>query len=186
MNNKSWQKQLPLWITYSRIIAGFFMCFLIWVPAPHKAIFMAILFALASFTDYLDGYFARLYKAESTAGKFMDPIADKILVLSALLILMQQGKVDALMVMIIVSRDTIIGGIRAMAAAEQIIIAAKPTGKWKTAIQMMTIPVLFVGDYDASGLVSKVAYYVLWMSVILSIISGWQYTKKYLAERKSI
>lgn len=102
--------------------------------------FCAILFILASLTDGLDGYWARKFDAMSTLGKFMDPIADKILVLSALVVLLHMGRVDAVMVTLLVSRDIFIGGIRSASAADGVIIDAKPTGKVKTALQMVAIP----------------------------------------------
>jgi len=99
---------------------------------------------LASVTDYFDGYFARKYQAVSNFGKFMDPIADKILVTSVLTMLLAMGKIDAWMVIIILARDNFIGGIRSVAAADQIVIDAKPAGKWKTAMQMVAIPIVIV------------------------------------------
>jgi CDP-diacylglycerol--glycerol-3-phosphate 3-phosphatidyltransferase len=184
ISKRDWRKNLPLWITSSRIIAGPALFLFLFMSERNSLIAMAILFMIASFTDYLDGYYARKFNATSTMGKFMDPIADKVLVLGALLLLLQMGKVDPIMVMLILGRDIFIGGIRSVAAADQVIIDAKATGKWKTAIQMMAIPALFLDFIDPTQLLGRVAYWTLWVSVVLSLISGWEYTKKYFEERK--
>lgn len=144
----------------------------------------ALLFMVASITDYYDGYFARKYQAVSNMGKFMDPIADKILVTGVLIMLLYQGKVDPWMVLLILSRDTFIGGIRAVAAADQIIIDAKPTGKWKTALQMVGIPALIIGEIEWIPYTAKIGYGLLWISVVLSITSGIEYYRNYVRNRK--
>lgn len=146
----------------------------------------AVLFILASSTDYFDGYYARKYNAVSNFGKFMDPIADKILVTSVLAMLLALGKIDAWMVIIILARDNFIGGIRSVAAADQIIIDAKPAGKWKTAMQMIAIPIVIIGNMEPYlPYLHKIGYGVLWVSVILSITSGIEYYLGYLKNRKT-
>lgn len=146
----------------------------------------AVLFMAASSTDYFDGYYARKYKAVSNFGKFMDPIADKILVTSVLAMLLALGKIDAWMVIIILARDNFIGGIRSVAAADQIIIDAKPAGKWKTAMQMIAIPIVIIGNMEPYlPYLDKIGYGVLWVSVILSITSGIEYYLGFLKNRKS-
>lgn len=146
----------------------------------------AVLFILSSITDYYDGYFARKYNAISNMGKFMDPIADKILVTSVLVMLVPSERIDPLMVIIILARDTFIGGIRSVAAADQIIIDAKPTGKWKTALQMIAIPAVMI-DQKAFGIpFEKVGYWVLWISVILSVTSGIEYYLGYLKSKRAL
>lgn len=146
----------------------------------------AALFILSSITDYYDGYFARKYNAISTMGKFMDPIADKILVTSVLVMLVPSFRIDPLMVIIILARDTFIGGIRSIAATDQIIIDAKPTGKWKTALQMVAIPAVMI-DQTAFGIpFEKIGYWVLWISVILSVTSGFEYYWGYLKSKRAL
>lgn len=147
----------------------------------------AVLFLLASISDYYDGYFARKYNAVSTMGKFMDPIADKVLVTSVLMVMLPLGKVDPFMVIILSARDTFIGGIRSIAAADNLIIAARATGKWKTAIQMGAIPTLMVGEYIPFFYsLEKIAYLVLWLSVGFSLISGWEYFVAYRSAKVTI
>lgn len=153
-------------------------------PDLSIRVLAAVLFVLASMTDYWDGYFARKWNAMSNWGKFMDPIADKILVTSVLLMFIPASKIEPWMVIILVSRDLLIGGIRQVAAADQIIIDASPGGKWKTALQMGAIPAVIIGD----GLWNLPLHWVgtafLWISTILSVVSGAQYFWAYEKARK--
>jgi len=181
-----WQKKLPMRITLSRIFAVPLVVAAMWPAELHWNIVAAILFILASITDYYDGYFARKYNAVSSMGKFMDPIADKILVTSVLAMLLSQGKVDVMMVILILARDNFIGGIRSVAAADQIIIDAKPAGKWKTAMQMVALPIVIIGQITPwLPYFDKIGYGILWVSVILSITSGIEYYLGYLKSRKA-
>ncbi|QLY23842.1 CDP-diacylglycerol--glycerol-3-phosphate 3-phosphatidyltransferase [Bdellovibrio sp. KM01] len=186
MQVTEWQKKLPMRITMSRI---FMVPLVVGAMYPNKLewnIVAALIFMLASITDYFDGFYARKYGAVSNFGKFMDPIADKILVTSILAMLLALGKIDAWMVIIILARDNFIGGIRSVAAADQIIIDAKPAGKWKTAMQMVAIPIVIIGNIDQYvPYLDKVGYGVLWVSVILSITSGIEYYVGYLKSKKS-
>lgn len=143
----------------------------------------AILFILASITDWLDGFLARKLNAQSVMGQLMDPIADKILVLAAIVMLLAIGRVDPIMVFLLLGRDIFIGGIRSVAAAKNQIIAAKPFGKWKTGFQMVAIPCLLVNEPILGLPTAQLAYYLLWLSVVLSIISGVEYTQAYYRGR---
>lgn len=173
-------------LTYSRIAVAPVIVGLSYLEAPWAGWSIAIVFVLASITDWFDGYFARLYQIESTMGKFMDPIADKILVLAALIMLMYLERVGPLMVFIFLARDIFIGGLRSVAAANQVIIAAKPSGKWKTGLQMFSIPCIFIYDPLWGLPIYEIGYYGLWLSVILSLFSGAQYTWGYLSGRKQM
>lgn len=187
MTVTDFQKKLPMRITLSRIFAVPIIVAMMWPNNLSWNITAAIFFILASTTDYFDGYYARKYNAVSNFGKFMDPIADKILVTSVLAMLLTQGKIDVWMVIIILARDNFISGIRSVAAADQIIIAAKPAGKWKTAMQMIAIPIVIIGNLDPLWpYFDKLGYGALWISVILSITSGIEYYLGYLKNRKSM
>ncbi len=186
---QTWQKKLPMTITLSRIalvplvLVGMQMETLPW------RLVAGLLFIVASITDYFDGYYARKYNAVSNMGKFMDPIADKILVTSVLVALIPSHHIGTWMVILILARDTLIGGLRSVAAADQVIIAAKPAGKWKTAMQMVAIPALIIGEDFAGIPVMQIGVWVLWVSVILSITSGFEYLLGYFraqAERKRL
>lgn len=180
---KAWQQKLPMWITMARIFAVPVIVAIMFPNVLYLNVVAAALFIIASISDYYDGYFARKYNAVSNMGKFMDPIADKILVTSILVMLIPTGRIDPIMVIIILARDTFIGGIRSVAAADGIVIDAKPTGKWKTALQMIAIPAVIIGDTWLKIPFEKVGYYTLWISVILSVTSGFQYYFGYLKSR---
>lgn len=172
-----------MFLTYSRAGAAPIILAILmsgWSGAGWAA---AILFILASLTDWLDGFFARKYGVESNMGRFMDPIADKILVLGAIVMLLSMGRVDPIMVFLFLARDIFIGGIRSVAAANNMIIAAKPFGKWKTVFQMFAIPCLLVYDPLFSIPIADLGYFALWVSVGLSLISGAEYTLGYYRGR---
>ncbi len=196
-----WRKKLPMQLSMSRVYIVPFLLLLMWPKTFIFNFFAAVLFILASITDYYDGHFARKYNAVSTLGKFIDPVTDKILVSSALIVMVALGKVDAYLVIILLARDTFIGGIRSAAAADQVVIAAKASGKWKTGLQMSAIPALILSDYHLTSyccsnlswydwnsylvVIGWVAYMVLWGSVILSLISGYEYFQIFKRESKS-
>lgn len=179
--------KLPLYLTLSRIVLVLPILLLAQYNLPLQNWIAVILFIIASITDYYDGYYARKLGAVTNLGKFLDPVADKILVSSLLVLLVHQGKVDIWMAIIFIARDTAISGIRAAAAADNVIIAAKTTGKWKAALQMCSIPMLIFspGDLGAWELMSlpisiqQIGYFLLWFSVGLSLISGWEYIQLY-------
>lgn len=176
--------KLPMWMTYSRIILAPFIMVVLMTNVALAGWIAALMFIIGSITDWLDGYLARKLACESNMGKFMDPIADKILVLGAILILLAMGRVDPFMVFLLVGRDVFIGGIRAVAAANQIIIAAKPFGKWKTATQMIAIPCLMIYEPVFGLPLADSGYFLLWFSVILSMISGVEYTYAYFSTQR--
>lgn len=179
-----WKRSLPMWITMSRIVIVPVIVALMFPNQLQGNVAAAVLFILASITDYYDGYFARKYNATSTMGKFMDPIADKILVTSILVMLVATQRIDVLMVIIILARDNFIGGLRSVAAADQIIIDAKPAGKWKTALQMVAIPAVIIDQRYLGIPFEKIGYWVLWISVVLSVTSGFEYYFGYLKSKK--
>ena len=173
--------------TYTRILASIPLVLCVAFGAPYSVWPAAVIFILASITDWLDGYLARKFNAESDMGKLMDPIADKIIVLSALIMLLWLERVDPYAVILLLGRDIYIGGIRSVAATQRIIIAAKPFGKWKTAFQMISIPCLLV--YQPNEFfnlpIDKIGYFTLWVSVALSIVSAIQYTLGFYKQKAS-
>jgi CDP-diacylglycerol--glycerol-3-phosphate 3-phosphatidyltransferase len=177
--------KLPMLLTYSRMVIAPFIMGLLMTNFTWAGWVAAILFTLGSLTDWFDGYLARKLGSESNMGKFMDPIADKILVLGAILILLAMGRVDPYMVFLLVGRDIFIGGIRSVAAANQVIIAAKPFGKWKTATQMVAIPCLMIYEPVLGLPLADLGYFLLWFSVVLSLISGVEYTYGYFKMKES-
>lgn len=176
---KAWQKNLPHALTMSRMAFAVPIALIMNHPEIGVRIAAAILFLIASLTDYGDGYFARKWNLISDWGKIMDPIADKILVTTILVMFIPAGKIETWIVIILVARDLLIGGVRSVAAAQQMIIAANPGGKWKTALQMGAIPAVMVGDQFLGIPFQTVGVWMLWISTLLSLYSGAQYVWAY-------
>lgn len=175
-----------MWLTWSRVAICPFIVYCINLNSPISGWIAALLFILGGITDWLDGSLARKWNVQSNMGRFMDPIADKVLVSSALIMMISTGRAGAILVLMLLVRDILIGGIRSVAAADGLVIDAKAAGKWKTALQMAAIPVLMV-DFSFIELpVHQAATVVLWASVILSLVSGAQYVRLYYeAKRQS-
>ncbi len=171
--------RLPLYLTTSRIFLVIpTAVFLTWQSDVGRWA-AAIFFIVAAITDYYDGYYARKLNAVSNLGKFLDPVADKILVSSILIILLHQDMIDPWMVILFVARDTIIGGVRAAAAADGLVLAAQSAGKWKAALQFIAIPMLILNDFHPDLPNQKIGYGLLWLSVLLSVKSGFDYCYDY-------
>jgi CDP-diacylglycerol--glycerol-3-phosphate 3-phosphatidyltransferase len=182
MNNKN----IPLVLTLSRILLAIPISIGLSLQNETLNWICVVLFYLASITDYYDGYFARRLNAVTNLGKFLDPVADKILVSCVLTVLVALHKVDIWMVILFIARDTLIGGIRATASADGIVISAQTTGKWKAALQMISIPLLMVNDLHVYIPTQKIGYFLLWFSVCLSLLSGWQYIQLYMRSKAKV
>lgn len=161
---------LPNKLTVLRVImVPFFVFFMLTDVgrAANKWIAL-VLFAAASLTDMLDGKIARKYNLVTNFGKFMDPLADKLLVCSAMICLIPSGKLDAAIVIIIIAREFIISGFRLVASDNGIVIAASYWGKFKTVFQMAMIIVLIA---DLGGVFDIIGEFLIWVAVALTIIS---------------
>lgn len=132
------------------------------------------IFVVASITDFLDGKIARKRKLITTFGKFMDPLADKLLVCAALVCLVELGRVPAWMTIVIISREFIISGFRLVAANNNIVIAAGWLGKIKTFLQMTAI-ILLIADIPALYIVTTI---ILWAAVVMTVVSLVDYIVK--------
>ncbi len=166
---------LPNKLTLARMaLIPFFIIFLL---MQHYYI-AASIFIAASLTDFLDGYIARKYHLVTSFGKLMDPLADKLLVMSALVCLVELGDVPSWMVIIIISREFIISILRAVAASEGIVIAASKWGKYKTISQMAAIISILFRNYPFESWGVPFSLIALWVAVILTIISGVDYIVK--------
>ena len=137
-----------------------------------------ITFSIASFTDFLDGYLARKYNLITNFGKFMDPLADKLLVTSALVCFVQLGMLNAWVVIIILSREFIVSIFRAIAAADGLVIAASWWGKSKTISQMIMVIVLLLNNYPFELIHLPVDTILIYIATILTIVSGYDYIVK--------
>jgi CDP-diacylglycerol--glycerol-3-phosphate 3-phosphatidyltransferase len=137
----------------------------------------AIVFIAASLTDMLDGKIARKYDLVTNFGKLMDPLADKLLVVSALVCLTQLGEIAGWMVIVILAREFTITGLRSVAASEGIVIAAGFSGKLKTVFQMVAISCLLLQNWPFSylDLPVRIDHILLWIAVALTIYSGVEY-----------
>lgn len=170
---------LPNKLTVARVVlVPFFILFYMterYLPA-------LIIFLVASFTDYLDGHLARKHNMVSNFGKIMDPLADKVLVYAAFSLLVESQLIPAWMLIIILAREFTVAGMRTVAAAEGIVIAAAMSGKIKTVLQMIAVPLLLLVPVTTEGtltndIVSLSANIFLWASLIMTVYSGIEYVK---------
>ena len=160
----------PNKLTIARVIMiPFFVAFLMYDIAGDAGKWIAlVIFIAASITDTLDGYIARKYHLVTNFGKFMDPLADKLLVCSALICFTATGKLAAWITIIIIAREFIISGFRLVAADNGIVIAASYWGKFKTASQMIMI-ILLILHFDGIFVILEQIF--IWLSLALTIIS---------------
>jgi CDP-diacylglycerol--glycerol-3-phosphate 3-phosphatidyltransferase len=147
------------------------MVLFLMLPYVWCQIVAALVFALASLTDWFDGYYARKHKMVTDFGKLMDPMADKLLVMAALVGLLAQGRVHYLAVMVLLGRELIVSGIRLLALSKGNILAADSVGKWKTATQMAALILIMAGAHPCLTLFSRIGGWLLWISALLSIWS---------------
>lgn len=168
---------LPNKLTVLRVImVPFFVFFMLTDFAGDASKWIAlVLFCLASLTDMLDGKIARARNLVTNFGKFMDPLADKLLVCSAMICLIPAGKLPAWVVIVIIAREFIISGFRLVAADSGIVIAASYWGKFKTVSQMFMVIVLIA---DLGGVFDTVGTVLIWLALILTVISLIDYIAK--------
>ena len=136
-------------------------------------ILATIIFAAASITDYYDGKIARKYNLVTNLGKLLDPLADKILVISALVTLTKFDEISLWFVLIIIFRELLITGLRSIVAAEGVVIAAGNLGKWKTFVQMVVLVIIILFPLSF-----KINNILLLITVILTVVSGAEYLLK--------
>ena len=166
---------LPNKLTCLRVIMiPFCIFFLMTELVPGSRIIALVIFLAASFTDYLDGHIARSRNLVTNFGKFMDPLADKLLVCSVLICFVQLGMLPAWMVIIIIAREFIISGFRLIASDAGIVIAASWWGKTKTVTQMALIIVMMLG-IPALRILEVI---LMWAALILTVVSLVDYIAK--------
>ncbi|SES77050.1 CDP-diacylglycerol--glycerol-3-phosphate 3-phosphatidyltransferase [Oceanobacillus limi] len=178
---------IPNRITISRILLIPVFIILLSVPfnwgewdigetsLPIADFVAAILFIFASATDWVDGYYARKYNLVTNLGKFLDPLADKLLVSAALILLVEMGLAPAWVVIIIISREFAVTGLRLVAAGEGIVLAAGNMGKLKTATQMVGIAALLLHNFPFSFIGFPFATIMLYIALFFTILSGVDY-----------
>lgn len=167
---------LPNKLTVLRVIMiPFFVLFMLTDFAGEASKYIALaIFCVASFTDFLDGYLARRDNLVTNFGKFMDPLADKLLVCSALICLIPQGKLETWIVLVIIAREFIISGFRLVASDNGIVIAASYWGKFKT-VSHMSMIILLILDLPFLWIPTEI---VKWIAVVLTIVSLVDYVVK--------
>ena len=179
--------KIPNILTIGRIIIVPIFIFTFFLPGFFGDLIPFFLFVLASFTDLLDGFLARLYKEESKLGELLDPIADKILVAAALILLVMNGIIknyEVVAAIIILTREILISGLREFLAKREVRMPVSNLAKFKTFIQMFSIALLLTGDtgnkiinfqdYNAQ----TIGIILLWLASILTLYTGYDYLVK--------
>ena len=179
--------KIPNILTIGRIIIVPIFVLTFFIPGLFGDLIPFFLFALASFTDYLDGLLARMFKEESKLGELLDPIADKILVAAALILLVMNGTIknyEVIAAIIILTREILISGLREFLAKGRVTMQVTSLSKLKTFIQMISIAILLTGesgnkiinfqDYNAQ----TIGIILLWLSAFLTLYTGYDYFRK--------
>jgi len=172
---------IPNMLSLSRILSVPVFIVLMLEPTPLRALSAGIVFSLASATDWLDGYLARKWGQVTKAGKLLDPIADKILIMSALVILVEirSDVVHAWIAIVIIGREFAVTGLRAIASSENIIIPAETVGKYKVGAQITAVLSLLLDYYMNKPWLRDLGSIALWIAMILAVYSAVRYFKTY-------
>ncbi|MGM8214539.1 CDP-diacylglycerol--glycerol-3-phosphate 3-phosphatidyltransferase [Bacillaceae bacterium W0354] len=145
---------------------------------PVNHLVAGILFLIASLTDWVDGYYARKHNLVTNFGKFLDPLADKLLVSAALICLVELSLAPAWIVIIIISREFAVTGLRLVASGEGIVLAASQMGKLKTTLQIASIGFLLFHHFPFSYIDFPIGTYILYLAMIITVVSGFDYFMK--------
>ena len=181
MNDKSKQAifNLPNTLTLFRIACIPLLVILLFFPRKTTSFLAALVFALASISDLLDGFIARRRQLVTTLGKFLDPLADKLVVSAALIMLIPLGRVPAWMVVVIVGRELAITGLRTVAGSEGKVISADYLGKQKMVFQIVAILGLLL-HYEYYGVnFHAVGMFFMWLAVVMTLWSGFNYFRNF-------
>ncbi len=179
--------KIPNYLTIGRIIIVPVFVITFYLPGFYGDIIPFALFLIASFTDFLDGLLARMYKEESELGELLDPIADKIIVATALILLVMNETIqnyEVIAAIIILTREILVSGLREFLAKEQIKLPVSNLAKMKTFLQMFAIAILLTGetgnkivnfqDYNAQ----TIGIILLWLSAFITLYTGYEYLRK--------
>ena len=179
--------KVPNYLTIGRIIIVPVFVFAFYLPGFYGDVIPFALFVIASFTDFLDGLLARMYKEESKLGELLDPIADKIIVATALILLVMDGTIknyEVIAAIIILTREILVSGLREFLAGGKIKLPVSNLAKAKTFLQMFAISALLTGetgnrivnfqDYNAQ----TIGMILLWLSAFLTLFTGYEYLRK--------
>jgi CDP-diacylglycerol--glycerol-3-phosphate 3-phosphatidyltransferase len=178
---------LPNLVTMGRVLLIPLVLYFIDNFSPVRSFIAALLYLVCAAGDALDGYLARSRGEVSTLGKFLDPLADKLMVTAVLVFMVELGRVYAWVVVVFIARDLVVNGLRSVASAQGLVISASKGGKIKTALQLVAITMLIVHfRYPLLGLGYTVDYHrdgtwILYISMAMSLVSGAQYMRQFLA-----
>ena len=176
---------LPNLLTLSRILAIPIVVASFYIPGDYARWFACALFSAAGVTDWLDGHMARRWSQQSELGRFLDPIADKLLVAATLFMLVATDRLSAgafLPALVILCREILVSGLREYLAELRVGLPVSRLAKWKTAIQMVAIGVLIVGDAGPAFLpVAAIGEALLWVAALLTLVTGYDYLRAGLA-----
>jgi CDP-diacylglycerol--glycerol-3-phosphate 3-phosphatidyltransferase len=182
---------LPNLLTLFRIfVTPLFFILFFYFPTRVFSLLASLLFALASLTDFLDGYIARRWNLETSLGKFLDPLADKLLVAVALIMLIPLDRVPSWIVAVIIGREILVTGLRVVAVSEGLVISASRLGKYKTVLQILSVICLLIHyEYHLTVKSSyllinfhEVGMGLLWIAMFVTLWSGVDYFIKFFTQ----
>ncbi|GAB4303662.1 MAG: CDP-diacylglycerol--glycerol-3-phosphate 3-phosphatidyltransferase [Myxococcota bacterium] len=180
---------LPNMLTMARILLIPVVYIILAKGTPLSGFWAAVIYGVATSTDYFDGYLARRQNLVSLVGKFLDPLADKLIIMAMLVVLLQLDRISDWVVILLVARELIITSLRAVASAEGLVIPASMGGKYKAALQMLAVLFLLIHYPYPLDIIfyktppvdyHKVGTILIWASVILSVHSAYEYFDKFL------
>lgn len=189
MSNFSFSKDsirnLPNKLTLSRIAVVPVLLLLYPLGFSALKVICGLLFAIAAFTDFVDGYLARKYQNETSIGALLDPIADKMLTTSGLLLIANAGNAPVILIGMLICRDIAVSGMRLIASDQRFNIEVNMAGKWKTAVMSVAIFCLLINEPYFEIPLHTLGMIFLWVSIGLSGYSGWQYAVTFIEKTKS-
>ena len=189
MNLRNGRLNLPNLLTLARIAAVPVVVVLLFFDSRQAGFWAAAIFSLAAITDWLDGWLARKWEVVSILGKFLDPLADKLIVMAAFIMMIPLGRVPAWAVFLILARDIVVSGLRSIASSEGVVIDASDLGKYKTIFQMVAVIGLLL-HYDYYWLfglrwelfhvsMQNVGIFFFYISFLMTMWSGIDYLVKF-------
>jgi cardiolipin synthase len=176
--------KIPNILTIGRIILVPVLVIVFYFPGKLFDWLACFVFVIASFTDFVDGLIARMLKQQSKLGELLDPIADKVLVVTALTLLIMGNiieKLDVIAAIIILTREILVSGLREYLAKFRVAVPVSKLAKIKTFLQMLSIAILLAGESGNQflfGFGIKIGIYILWLAAILTVYTGYDYVKK--------
>jgi CDP-diacylglycerol--glycerol-3-phosphate 3-phosphatidyltransferase len=170
---------LPNAVTVLRLMVIPVLFLLLLSPGQTESLVLALLFIVVAFMDVLDGYIARKYQVETVIGKFLDPVADKLILNTAMILMIPIGRISAWIVAVIIMRDFVVDAIRSIASSEGLIMQASALAKQKTLCQNFAVAALMIHYPFLGADAHIVGMVILYLALVLSLISGMLYVKKF-------